>query len=189
MPRLSRGRISILWLAACALLFSSSGSAWRDLVSSPAGTVVHVSVKGGEIVPLLKGLALMAVLIAIASLFANRLMVFALSVVTGFFALATLVSALAKMGSGPDQVGVTAHFFWLPALVGVLGSFGVVLLALITPGSAKAWPLARYREGEASAGAGSDLWRAQDAGADPTEDGPPAIITDRLRRLGLRSVS
>jgi hypothetical protein len=136
---------------------------------------VHISVKGGEIVPLLKGLALMAVLIAIVSLFANHLMVFALSAVTEFFALATSVSALAKMGSGPDQVGVTARFFWLPALVGVLGIFGVILLALITPGSAKAWPLARYREREASAGTGSDLWRAQDAGVDPTEDGPPAL--------------
>jgi hypothetical protein len=171
MPRLSRGRVTILWLAVAILLFTASGNSWRDLVSSPAGTIVHLSLSGSELVPLLKGLALMTVLIAIVSLFANRVMVLVLSGLTGIFALATLVSAFQKMGSGPNQVGVTAHFFWLPALVGVLGILSALILTFVTPVSAKAWPLARYRDGDASAGAGSlDLWRAQDAGSDPTED-------------------
>jgi hypothetical protein len=101
--------------------YISSTSTWRDLVSSPAGTIVHTFVKGNELVPALKGLALTSILIALISLFANRLIVLVLSSITGLFALATLVTALPKMGAGTLQVGVTARFFWLPEAVGFLG--------------------------------------------------------------------
>jgi multisubunit Na+/H+ antiporter MnhG subunit len=168
---LSRGRTTILWLTVAAVLFSSSTSTWRDLVSSPAGTIVHTFVKGNELVPALKGLALTSILIALISLFANRLIVLVFSSITGLFALATLVTALPKMGAGTLQVGVTARFFWLPEAVGFLGIVITMVLALITPFSAKAWTHARYQRDSKPIPGSLDLWRAQDAGTDPTQDG------------------
>lgn len=169
MSTLSRGRVTILWLAVAILLFMASGSAWRDLVSSPAGTIVHVSVRGSELVPLIKALALFAILIAIVSIFANRLVISVLSAVVGIFALATLVSTLGKLGVGATQAGVSPHFYWIPAAVGLVGTMGAIALALCTPLSAKSWAVARYRASEKKEGvAPLDLWRAQDAGIDPT---------------------
>jgi hypothetical protein len=168
---LSRGRLAMLWLATAALLFGSGGSAWRDLVSSPAGTVVHLAEKGSDLVPLLKTLALIAFLLAIISLFANRLVTQIFSAVTGIFAILTLAYAFQKLGAGSNQAGVSAHMFWLPQVVGIIGIFGALLLVLITPSSAKSWAVARYRSAEANFGEKSlDVWRAQDAGGDPTTD-------------------
>lgn len=169
MPTFRRGRISIFWLATAILLFAVNGSVWRDQVSSPAGTIVHVSVKGGDLVPWLKALALLAIVISVVALFANRMVILVLSGLAGVFALAALVSTSGKLGGGPAQVGVTSHFLWLPAVGALLGILGAVALALITPLSAKGWVIARYRAGEKSQGVTPvDLWRAQDAGHDPT---------------------
>ena len=169
MPAFRRGQAMILWLAVAILLFSANGSAWRDLVSSPAGTIVHVSVKGGELVPWLKALTLLSMVIAIVSLFANRAVILAVSGLAGIFALAALSATLGKFGSGPVQVGVNSRFFWFPAAISLLGIFGALFLALATPLSARGWAIARYRTGEKKQAATSlDLWRAQDSGTDPT---------------------
>ena len=171
MPRISRGRATILWLAVAILLFTANGSAWRDLVSSPAGTIVHVTVKGSELVPWLKALALLSIVIAIVSIFANRLVILVLSGLAGVFALAALISTLGKFGAGLAQIGVAAHFFWLPAVVGLFGISGAIALALITPISAKGWAIARYRAAEKKQERTPlDMWRAQDAGVDITEE-------------------
>ena len=167
--KLSRGRATILWLGVAAMLFAASGSAWRDLVSSPAGTIVHVSVKGNDLVPSIRALALLALLFAMVSLFANRLVILVLSGLSVILTLIALISTLGKLGSGSDQVGVTAHFFWLPEAVGVLGILGAVALSILTPVSAKGWSVARYRSAEKKQERTPiDIWQAQDIGVDLT---------------------
>ena len=167
--KLTRGRATILWLGVAAMLFAASGSAWRDLVSSPAGTIVHVSVKGNDLVPSIRAMALLALLFAMVSLFANRLVILVISVLAAILALIALISTLGKLGPGSAQVGVTAHFFWLPEVVGALGILGAVLLSIITPASAKGWLVARYRSAEKKQERTPlDMWRAQDIGVDLT---------------------
>ena len=167
--KLSRGRATILWLGVAAMLFAASGSAWRDLVSSPAGTIVHVSVKGNDLVPSIRALALLALLFAMVSLFANRLVILILAGLAAILALISLISTLGKLGPGSAQVGVAAHFFWLPEAVGVLGILGAVLLSIVTPVSAKGWLVARYRSAEKKQERTPlDMWRAQDIGVDLT---------------------
>ena len=169
MLKLSRGRATILWLGVAALLFAASGSAWRDLVSSPAGTIVHVSVKGNDLVPSIRALALLALLFAIVSLFANRLVILILAGFSTILALFALILTLGKLGSGSAQVGVTSHFFWLPEAVGVLGILGAMALSIGTPVSAKGWLVARYRSAEKKQERTPlDMWRAQDIGVDLT---------------------
>ena len=169
MFKLGRGRATILWLVVATLLFTASGSAWRDLVSSPAGTIVHVSVKGNDLVPAIRALALLALLLAMVSLFANRLVVLILSGFSAILALFALISTLGKLGPGSHQVGVTAHFFWLPEVVGVLGLIGALVLSILTPMSAADWLVARYRSTEKKQERTPlDMWRAQDIGVDLT---------------------
>ena len=167
--KLSRGRATILWLGVAAMLFAASGSAWRDLVSSPAGTIVHVSVKGNDLVPSIRALALLALLYAMVSLFANRLVILVLSGLSAILAVIALISTMGKLGDGANQVGVTAHFFWLPETVGVLGILGAVVLSIVTSVSAKGWAVARYRSAEKKQERTPlDMWRAQDIGVDLT---------------------
>ena len=167
--KLSRGRATILWLGVAAMLFAASGSAWRDLVSSPAGTIVHVSMKGNDLVPSIRALALLALLFAVVSLFANRLVILVLSSLATLLALFALISTLGKLGSGADQVGVAAHFLWLPEVVGVLGILSALVLSILTPFSAKAWAVARYRSTEKKQEKTPlDMWQAQDIGVDLT---------------------
>ena len=159
----------IFWSAAAVLLFAVSGSTWRDLVSRPAGTTVHVLVKGSELVPWLKTLAMLTVLLALVSLFANRLVIVGLSALAGIFALIALVATFGKLGGGPSQAGVVSHFFWLPAIGAIVGILGVFALALLTWLSVSKWSTPRYRSGKSPA-TPIDLWRAQDAGTDPTAE-------------------
>jgi hypothetical protein len=169
MIKLSRGRATILWLGVAAMLFAASGSAWRDLVSSPAGTIVHVSVNGNDLVPSIRALALLALLFAMVSLFANRLVILVLSSLATILALLALILTLGKLGPGPDQVGVTAHFFWLPEVVGFLSILIALALSIVTSVSAKGWAVARYRSAEQKhEKTPLDMWRAQDIGVDLT---------------------
>ncbi len=169
MIQLSRGRATIFWLGVAAMLFAASGSTWRDLVSSPAGTIVHVSVAGNDLVPSIRALALLALLFAMVSLFANRLVILVLSSLAAILALIALISTLGKLGSGADQVGVAAHFFWLPEIVGVLGILSALVLSIVTSVSAKGWAVARYRSAERKQERTPlDMWRAQDIGVDLT---------------------
>jgi len=170
MMKLSRVRATILWLGIAAMLFAASGSTWRDLVSSPAGTIVHVSAKGNDLVPSIRALALLALLFAMVSLFANRLVILVLSSLAAILVLIALISTLGKLGSGAAQVGVTAHFFWIPEIVGVLGILSALVLSIVTSVSAKGWAVARYRSTERKQERTPlDMWRAQDIGVDLTE--------------------
>jgi len=171
MSKLRRGQVMLLWLAVSILMFTVNGSSWRDLVSSPAGTIVHVSVKGSDLVPSLKGLALLSLVIAGVSLFASRVVMLVVSAVAAILALVVLSATVGKLNGGPAQVGVAAHFYWLPAYAALLGILGVIALAVSTPLAAKNWMVARYRSAEKKPGVTQlDLWRAQDSGVDPTAD-------------------
>ncbi|HUW77182.1 MAG TPA: Trp biosynthesis-associated membrane protein [Candidatus Nanopelagicaceae bacterium] len=171
LTKLGRSRVAALWLVVALGLFAASGSLWRDLVSKPAGTIVHVSVTGGNLIPMLKALAFAALLISLVSFFASRLVVLILSVMIGIFSLVALVETISKLGPGDRQVGVSVHVFPLPAAVALLGILSALALSVSTPLSARGWAIARYRASESPKEATSlDMWRAQDSGEDPTQD-------------------
>ncbi len=169
MPKLGRASVSILWIAVAVLLFVASGSRWRDLVSSPAGTIVHVSVQGRDLVSSLPGLALLALVIALVSIFANRIVILVLSGLIAILALSVLASTIGNL-SVANQVGVATRVFWLPEIVALVGIVGALLASVVTPISAWHWSLARYRAAEKKQEkAPLDMWRAQDVGVDLTE--------------------
>jgi len=166
---LSRGKAMIFWLANALLLFGVGTSTWRDLVSSPAGTIVHVLVKGNELVPSLRTLGMLTILLSLVSLFANRLVILLLTSLTALFAIFVSVSTFGKLGAGAAQPGVISKYFLLPEAGALVGILSVLALAVAIQMSVRSWSIARYRAGEKlREDAPIDLWRAQDAGIDPT---------------------
>ncbi len=170
IQKLSRGRMSLLWLALASLLLATSGTGWRELTSSPAGTLVRVVVKGSDLIPLLGVIGWLGIVIAISALFANRMVIIALTLIEGVLGLFAFTAILQNIGSGHPQIGVTVKVNWLPAVLSMLWTLGSLAMALLTPLAARRWLPPRYRAAEQTVDRPIDIWRAQDGGFDPTQE-------------------
>lgn len=164
--------MSVLWLALASLLLATSGGSWREMTSSPAGTIVRVAVKGSDLIPLLGIVGWLGIVIAVSALFANRIVIMTLALLEGALALFAFTAILKNIGPGHLQIGVAAKVNWLPAVLSMLWTLALLAMALLTPVSARRWLPPRYRAAEPTADRPIDIWRAQDGGFDPTQENP-----------------